>query len=706
MRRQSGRFVTVVFPSLGSLAGWFATAEQLHAQAPLAEPLRRAAADEVVVTASRREQTLGSVSASIEVVDQRMLDQTAGYFVTDLLKKNSSVDVIQYPGGLSGVGLRGFRPQFSGVNQRVLVLVDGRPAGATSMGNIVRAGLERVEVVKGSASAIYGPSAMGGVVNYITRRSEGEIGGNFNVGYSSWDTMRVGADVGGSIGERGSFDLGFTHNEQGDDYRIGEGGSTFGTFVQGHGVVRPNTAFEQRSYFARGATRLGERWQAQLRLFVYSAPSTETPGAESDGVNNQGDKRDRNVATEASFSADFEQHALLAVAYTTNEESDTIDKPPETVPFTSFSRDTNFQGLQIQDTWSLGGRHDLILGLDYGFAESEARSYDASGKRIGAFSPNFERLNKGLFADFTAHWLDERLIVNFGARYDEIESRVLATPLRDDITPGTATFRTVNPRAGVVFRPSGSSALRIHASAGTGFIAPEANQIAGYSEQLVGGQLRVTRGNTGLEPEESLSVDVGIGYQGRRFDFDVTYFNLEVDQRIESVITTNTAELRETTYLNAQGSTAEGLEVQAGFDLGAMLGAPADRWNASLSATHYFTREQELASGIEPLRNVAKRKVNFSFGYERERFGVRLSGRRFEGLWDSDFSVGRLFTDGRGGDYQYPGFLVYDATAHWSIADGRQLSMQIDNLRDDYYFEKGDYPLPGRAVHMSYKHSF
>ncbi len=97
----------------------------------------------VVVTASRAEQNIADIPATIEVINEDDLLNTTGVDITDVLKKNSSVDVIQYPGGLAGVGLRGFRPEFSGTNKRVLVLIDGRPAGAESMGNIATAGLAR-----------------------------------------------------------------------------------------------------------------------------------------------------------------------------------------------------------------------------------------------------------------------------------------------------------------------------------------------------------------------------------------------------------------------------------------------------------------------------------------------------------------------------------------------------------------------------------
>ena len=76
--------------------------------------------------------------------------------VVRILKKNSSIDVIDYPGVLSGIGIRGFRPEFSGITKHSLILIDGRPAGATNLATILKDNVERIEVLKGPASALYG----------------------------------------------------------------------------------------------------------------------------------------------------------------------------------------------------------------------------------------------------------------------------------------------------------------------------------------------------------------------------------------------------------------------------------------------------------------------------------------------------------------------------------------------------------------------
>jgi vitamin B12 transporter len=123
------------------------------------------------VTVARDTMRRDALPRRIEVITATDIARTAAEDVAQLLKKQVAVDVIEFPGLLAGIGMRGFRPQFSGINQRTLVLIDGRPAGASNLAMLDVRGVERVEVLKGPASSLYGSNAMGGVVNLVTRRS-------------------------------------------------------------------------------------------------------------------------------------------------------------------------------------------------------------------------------------------------------------------------------------------------------------------------------------------------------------------------------------------------------------------------------------------------------------------------------------------------------------------------------------------------------
>src|SRR6185503_7274481 len=180
-------------------------------------------AESVVVTARRAETRLAETPQKVEVVDSVDIERSVAADLTDVLKKNAGVDVVQYSGVLSGIGIRGFRPQLSGINKRSLLLIDGRPSGVTNLAELLLDGVERIEVLKGAASAVYGSSAMGGVVNVIRRQSHGKIGGNVRIGGGSFGTTDLAGRAGGSASARIDFDATATLFDQRDDIRMGNG---------------------------------------------------------------------------------------------------------------------------------------------------------------------------------------------------------------------------------------------------------------------------------------------------------------------------------------------------------------------------------------------------------------------------------------------------------------------------------------------------
>jgi len=660
--------------------------------------------ESIVVTASRTEQRLGSIAASVEILDELDFQEISGTYLTDVLKKGSSVDIIEYPGGLSGVGLRGFRPEFSGTNKRVLILQDGRPAGFTSVGTAMRASVGRVEVLKGSASALYGSSAMGGVVNFISRRTEGDLQGTVSLGAGSFGTFNADARIGGSLTDRLSFDLSYAERTQDDDYDMGKESKIFGDFVQGGGATRPNTSFSHQSLYGRLSYDLNDDWRVEGQAHGYYSDDVYTPGGESAGVSNVGLKDIKGHAFDFSVQGTVGSHSLFARIYDSNEFDNSLDI--DAGGYKNGDRETDYRGFQLQDRWDITDTFNLMYGIDKEEVSNETRRFNAAGDRTRPFSPNDERETWGAFAEATLTLMDERLILNGGLRYDEITARVLPTLLRPDLTPGESTVDTTNPRAGVVFYPVADGPIRLHGSAGTGFVTPLANQLAGFFDDMVGDQRRVTLGNPNLEPEESDSYDLGIGYESQLLGADLTWFRIDTKNKIESVFTTNTPTYRQTDYVNASTARAAGWELTLQGDLGGLFGGEEGRWTFDMTATYFTDRSQELPGGEEPVRNVARFKINASLSYAQGPFRARLGARHVDGMIDRDFSTGRIFTNGAGGQFEYPGFTVFDAFASWNIDDKQQLALQVDNLEDEYYYEKNDYPFAGRNYTLTYRYAF
>ncbi|MFC3052790.1 TonB-dependent receptor plug domain-containing protein [Kordiimonas pumila] len=167
-----------------------------------------AALEEVVVTASRREQNISDVGASISVMSEEALTRGQYSFALDAIQTLPGVSINQNGGfgTQATVSIRG------NATDQTVVLIDGvqvndvsAPGGGFNFGTLDPATIERIEVLKGPQSVLYGSDAIGGVVNIITKRANGDgFSGNVFGEYGAFDTFRGGATLRG-----GSEKLGF-----------------------------------------------------------------------------------------------------------------------------------------------------------------------------------------------------------------------------------------------------------------------------------------------------------------------------------------------------------------------------------------------------------------------------------------------------------------------------------------------------------------
>lgn len=654
--------------------------------------------DQIVVTANRAGTKIQDVASSVEVVTQAQIEATVAANFTDILKKNAGVDLIQYPNGLAGVGLRGLRPDFEfSINPRTLTLVDGRPSGSTSFTTIAPEGIDHIEVLKGPASSLYGASAMGGVVNIITKRSKGSATGLASIGFGSFNTWRADVSAGGSITERADFDASLGYADQGDDFKTGSG------------AKRANSDYDRLS----GRIRLGADLSPIVRVdgsIDGARLRNSAPGPISFNPQTPNDTRLERLGGDLRLTVSPANHRVALVGYASHDAYDYLTIVPATasVPssrYRSANTQTDYAGAQIQDTWSIAPMLDLTYGFDWQRIELGRKAFTATGAAKAPSSPNEVRDSKALLAEAVFRAFDDRLIVTAGGREDWITAKTLATPLLTSFKPGSSEFSVFNPRGGLVFKLSG--AWRAHGTAGRAFAPPQGNQLAGQSEEIAGVQRRLTDGNPDLKPERNTTYDFGLGYADRRLAFDITYFDSKTSGRITSVILSNTATLRQSTYVNANQSRFRGFEGSASLDAGSYLGLPGGRFGLSASATRILKAEDVVAGIASPIRNVADWKANVSAtvsdgGSLSTTLTARYNGER----WDSDNSQGYLYTGGKGGTFLYDTFTVVDLSGRWAVTPRDALRLEVSNLLDKTYYEKGDYPMPGRAVYARYARSF
>ena len=165
------------------------------------EPVR---AGEVVVTASRIEEPAEAAASSITVITRKEIEQKQYRTVFDALRDVAGLDAVRSggPGSLSSVFLRGTK------SEHTLVLIDGvevnDPVSAGrsfNFANLSLANVERIEVLRGPQSTLYGSDSMGGVINVITRKGKGPLSGDVSVEAGSFNTFRERLGLSGGAGK-------------------------------------------------------------------------------------------------------------------------------------------------------------------------------------------------------------------------------------------------------------------------------------------------------------------------------------------------------------------------------------------------------------------------------------------------------------------------------------------------------------------------
>lgn len=690
-------------------------------QRPSSDSLPAYLLEAITVEARRSPAERGSLAQQVEVVTRTDLERTPARELAGVLKRTTPIDIIEFPGLLSGVSVRGFRPQYSGLNPRTLILIDGRPAGTTNLAALDLADVERVEVLKGPASALYGSSAMGGVVNVVTRRSEGPLQGHLEGGYGTFGSYRGAVTAGGSLGERLDFDFSATTEGRRGGYRTGDarlfGGDRVtkqladGTTTVLSEMVR-DTALDYADYISysgslRAGFDLSTAWRLEGRADLFRGEDIENPGDLNVTAYSTRSLNDlRRTDGSLALSGELPGHSLLLRGFASREVTSYYNDPDDPT-FISSRSPNRWMGFQLQDVTGIG-RISLISGVDYSAARSTSEVFSAPGTPTSPYNADAEVRSTAAFAEARAPLVGEdRLVATLGGRVDriafEIEDATLADGSR--VRGNTETHAVFNPSGGLIFRPGGG--LRLHASAGRSFVTPSAFNVAGYAEASTGAKsVTVTRGNPELDPESAFTWDAGVGIQraDRGLEADVTYFRTRVRNRVAAVpvafddvrLTPDGDTIRAiTTYANADRGEVSGLEAAFSYDFGARRGF-AYSLRIFASGTRIFSARETTDGRTGDVLNVADLTLVGGVEFDDlERFYVRVSGRYVGERLDTDF------TDfANPGQVRYPEFLVVDATAGWRVAGPYRLTAAVSNLTDENYYEVRGYPLPGRELRL------
>lgn len=171
---------------------------------------------ETVVTATRVEQPLSDLVADVSIVDSDTIARSGATGVADVLARLPGIEISRSGGigNATSVFIRGAESRFTAVYIDG-VRIDSQSTGGAPWEGIPLGQIDRIEVLRGPAAAVYGSDAIGGVIQLFTKRGEGPATPFVGVGIGSHKLRRAEAGLSGSAGEGGAFDysLGISHEE-------------------------------------------------------------------------------------------------------------------------------------------------------------------------------------------------------------------------------------------------------------------------------------------------------------------------------------------------------------------------------------------------------------------------------------------------------------------------------------------------------------
>jgi len=436
----------------GLLGGWSPLAAQTSDPGADTTPPPPAFAETVVVTATLAPAPVSEIPASVDVVDAREIAARGVDLVIDLLRTLPGLALTQSgsPGKVASLFTRGTS------SAQTLVLLDGvvlndPVLGAFDWSGEATDGLERVEVVRGPFSALWGSSAVGGVVQLVTHRAErGEAAVRLEAG--ARDFRRVGLAAGAPFGR---FDL-----------------DVAGHLRRGEGEVE-NDFFDSDEGRLRLGLDAGEGW----RLGLLARAGAATVGVPYDFLGQPAPQRRQESRSRLAalpvegLAGDWRFEAQAAVHAAALDLADPGD------PFAASSTDTRREQARAVATRRLGDDAWVAGGVEW---------QGETATTAGAFGPGLDdarQTTRALFAQ--GSWARGRWRLDAGARRDDNSAFGGETSLKAGAV--VALGRSSDPRA------------RLRASWGQSFRAPALGDL--YYPGF---------GNPDLRPERGESYELGV----------------------------------------------------------------------------------------------------------------------------------------------------------------------------------------------------
>jgi vitamin B12 transporter len=636
-------------------------------------------AETVVVTATRTEAPASQVGASVTTFTADDLERRQLPQVAELLKSSPGAMVIRSgaPGAVTSLFIRGGESNYN------KVLLDGiplnEPGGTFNFSNVTTEGLERVEIVRGAQSALFGSDAMASVIQLVTKRAghcptcgDGQPHVSLLFEGGSFGTVHGNGTVSGAAGKT---DYLFGAAGSTTDNQVANNGFTNTTLFGNVGVAVSETATLR--VIGRGEfERVGTPGQS-----AFGRPDLDAFFTRHDGV--------IGATLDQQINTTFRQRATYSVSLSNYQSTNLVADAPYTPTFGNLRAAFQFSDFRFDSLTKLQ-RHHASYQADWRLANDAARGNqmltllaDWDGERaeltdrLAGSVTSPARDNFGWSIEHQALW--PRVFVTVGGRVEK------------NANFGTAAV----PRGSVaVVLHDGSGefgATTVHANAGLGIKEPTVLQSFGQSQFGLG--------NPDLKAERARTVEAGVEQRlaADRVKISATWFDNEYRNLISTVLTNPATFVYQ--YFNIGLTQAHGLET-------ALDAAPHPSVRVHFGYTYVDSVVVDSTSPFSAVlkagQSLFRRPKNSGYAgitWHDSRLTVDVSGVIIGAYVDSDFVFSPAIT--AGGNYS-----TWDARFAYAVTSALSVTAAIDNAGNETYMQPLGYPALQRAFRVGLRAGF
>ncbi|MDP2753903.1 MAG: TonB-dependent receptor [Nitrospirota bacterium] len=708
--------------------------------------------EEIVVTATRTEKPVEESPVAVSVITSKDIEKSAVRTVDEALKYTPGTFHWQRSGLVEPhpfIHMRGFRG-----SMRNLSLIDGMSLNDAAYGSIHWQGIplsnvERIEVVRGPFSALYGGGAMGGVVNIITKTPlKREV--DISASYGTYDTQIYNISYGDRLWDKVSISLGYEGRRSdgyGNNIITKEATAATGTI--------PVTGWE-RTTDPQGVKTLyiiGDRGEEHLRQDIFygkmsfditlksnisfsvnhtdryldkrdyktylkdaagnpvdtgeitfydegDKKMTVKPG---DFLLKTGDNWRKQTIYSAKYSNEIAEGITLKVNLGLNDIDTDVISAGGDATLTggpgelSKSPDKSYHN-DIQINFPLAKRHIMTTGVSYSNLWNERTVWSLSNWTDKGSKGNVTRETEGksnLFAIYLQDeiLLHERLTLYLGGRYDYwrvSDGRVmLTTPTPQETTYSAHSDSHFSPKVSIHYKPFETTILRT--SAGQSFRPPLITDLYARSFHYPD---TWTFGNPDLKPETTTSWELGISQKlfNEKTLFSATYFESYVDDLISAVATKTdpaTGRVIERQNQNVAKAKIKGIEAEIKQKIMKSLSAFANfTWQDAITKENPANRESEG----KRLTLIPEIMYNVGIAFSKGGFDTSVITKYVSKVYSRDDNKDRA----REVPWGYDSIFVTDIKVGYQFTKWAQASLEANNLFDkEYYYA---YEAPGRTI--------